>query len=811
MPSASIQLRHPALAGVSALVLTLVALSACLGQAVPSSPAPPPFGLEAQAYAEILEKRNLRVVLELPDDAFDNPGSSGPLAWFAMAAWLEKRSTPDLDATSRILDLYFRAEAEAKGFVHEESSKRRSAILFTIARAFSKDGPGRSAAWEAALASLPGEAAGIDAELRRLEALSALGKWDAVITFLPSFAARGDLGTSIPRSGALLWFEAEARVRRNLGDDARTGAAALGRLLALGKGSWVARGMDLALELAASGGAAPEATVITIAKMRQAVEGRNYAGAYALSRSVLPAILAGRRDRDLVADLAKAWLFSGKSGEGLALMDGLGAALPKARVGGSPEWTAAWYKARMLKTLLRNEEAAALFRELAATAAGETDHDSALWFLLDGELSLVQAHLANQKSWVSREAWGRAVARRKVALIARAAAGWADPRAFNDLAGAMFRQFLGSGDWEAVEAFALSVGAKLVPDLGARSLYLAGRARELGFISRSDSSPLIMLPDTDSQDEAGPARPGDGSLASARYEAVLGMALAPDYYALVASARLGRDLPPFGTARKATAAGAAPELDAAPAASAPPPEKDSIAAALEGIVELGMPELAWSLASTRLDFLDDVRLLSLAEACSVLGQVTWSMRFANNIDSALGGNPRTQELLYPRPWLAELQAALGDAGIPEEIALGLVRSESWFDPRIKSPVGATGLAQLMPATAGELARKLRMKEWSLESPGDNLMLGMRMFRDLYLETGGRALRSAFAYNAGRTRLKRWAAESGGLPDDLFLETLSFEETRQYGRKIVSAAARYGALYYGKGSAESVRAILRPRS
>lgn len=804
MPKVPFQLRRSTLAGASALVLGLVALSACLGQAIPSTPAPaaPPFGLDAQAYAEILEKRDAKAVLGLPEAVFENPGPKGPLAWFATAAWLEKRSAPDLDATSRILDLYSRAEAASKGFVHDESSRRRTAMLFTIARASPKDGPGRSAAWETALASLPQEAAGIDAELRRLEALSALGNWDAIIRLLPSFAARGDLGTSIPRSGALLWFEAEARLRRNLGDDGKIGAAALGRLLALGKGPWVARGIDLAGELATGGRAAPDATVITIAKMRQAVESRIYAEAYSLSRRALPAILAGRRDRDLVTDLSKAYLFSGKSGEGLALMDELGAVSPAARVGASPEWTAAWYKARMLKTLLRNEEANALFGELAATASGEADRDSALWYLLDGELSLVETRLAAEKAWTSRSDRDHAVARRKVALIAKAARGWTDPKAFSDLAGTAFRQFLGSGDWEAVEAFALSVATRLAPDLGARSLYLAGRARELGFIGRADSSPLIMLADAAQRDEAGPARPGDGIRAAARFEAVLGMADAPDYYRVTAAARLGRDIPPSGAAQA--------ESGANPAAPTAPPGTDSIAAALEGIVALGMPELAWSLASTRLDFLEDARLLSLAEACSELGQVTWSMRFANSLDSRSGGTRRTQELLYPRPWLSELQAALGDSGIPEEVALGLVRSESWFDPSIKSPVGATGLAQLMPATAVELAHKLKLKVWSIESPGDNLMLGMKMFRDLYLETGGRAMRSAFAYNAGRTRLKRWVAESGWLPDDLFLETLPFDETRQYGRKIVSASARYGALYYGKGSAESVRAILRPR-
>jgi soluble lytic murein transglycosylase len=54
----------------------------------------------------------------------------------------------------------------------------------------------------------------------------------------------------------------------------------------------------------------------------------------------------------------------------------------------------------------------------------------------------------------------------------------------------------------------------------------------------------------------------------------------------------------------------------------------------------------------------------------------------------------------------------------------------------------------------------------------------------------------FAYNAGRGRLRRWLADGEGLPDDLLLESLSIEETRQYGRNILQAAVMYGELYNG---------------
>jgi soluble lytic murein transglycosylase len=53
-----------------------------------------------------------------------------------------------------------------------------------------------------------------------------------------------------------------------------------------------------------------------------------------------------------------------------------------------------------------------------------------------------------------------------------------------------------------------------------------------------------------------------------------------------------------------------------------------------------------------------------------------------------------------------------------------------------------------------------------------------------------------AYNGGMGRLRRWRNAEAKLPGDLFLETIEYNETREYGRKVLAAAAAYGYLYYG---------------
>jgi len=175
------------------------------------------------------------------------------------------------------------------------------------------------------------------------------------------------------------------------------------------------------------------------------------------------------------------------------------------------------------------------------------------------------------------------------------------------------------------------------------------------------------------------------------------------------------------------------------------------------------------------------------------------------------------ELLYPRPYLSEVRSLRSRINLPEPIVLGLLRSESYFQADVVSAAGAVGLAQLMPSTAAEIARTLGIASYDLTKPRDNLRFGIAYFSDLLAETG-HPLQAMWAYNAGRSRLKKWNADMKDLPDDLKLEALGIEETRQYGRNILQASVMYGELYYGVPVAtmtgeivDGERAWLRPEA
>lgn len=164
-------------------------------------------------------------------------------------------------------------------------------------------------------------------------------------------------------------------------------------------------------------------------------------------------------------------------------------------------------------------------------------------------------------------------------------------------------------------------------------------------------------------------------------------------------------------------------------------------------------------------------------------------------------------LLYPRPYLQEVTNAAETFGVNEDVLFGLIRTESYFDKTISSRAGATGLAQLMDDTANDIARKLKIKEFDLKDAQTNVNFGAYYLNNLTERLNNSVLMALFAYNAGPTRVRRWQKAANDLPVDLFLETIPFFETRDYGRKVLSAASLYGYLYYDKTVHQVVQEII----
>ncbi len=146
-------------------------------------------------------------------------------------------------------------------------------------------------------------------------------------------------------------------------------------------------------------------------------------------------------------------------------------------------------------------------------------------------------------------------------------------------------------------------------------------------------------------------------------------------------------------------------------------------------------------------------------------------------------------ILYPPAYREEIEAAAVRYDVPPAMLTGLVREESHFRRDAESDVGARGLTQLMPATAEDILRRLRLDGTDLDNPEENLRLGAFYLDYLGEQLDVPVLRVA-AYNAGLGRGRRWSEEFGDLPAVLQIESLPFVETRWYLRRIAVSSAVY---------------------
>ena len=156
------------------------------------------------------------------------------------------------------------------------------------------------------------------------------------------------------------------------------------------------------------------------------------------------------------------------------------------------------------------------------------------------------------------------------------------------------------------------------------------------------------------------------------------------------------------------------------------------------------------------------------------------------------------KMCFPLFFEEEISSFAEEYELQPYFLYSLVRTESYFNSEVISSAGAIGLTQLMQLTAGDIAKKLKQSEYDLTEAGTNLKFGSFYLAELKRRLSGNSMQAFMAYNAGITRVRRWVA-SQKLPVDLFVETVPFEETREYAKKTLASGVIYGRLYYGKDS------------
>lgn len=127
----------------------------------------------------------------------------------------------------------------------------------------------------------------------------------------------------------------------------------------------------------------------------------------------------------------------------------------------------------------------------------------------------------------------------------------------------------------------------------------------------------------------------------------------------------------------------------------------------------------------------------------------------------------------------------------------LMREESGFRPAIASPAGARGLLQLMPETAARVAAQIGLAGYDddlLVDPATNIRLGTAYLDGLVVRFAGRTSAAVGSYNAGPEAVARWLAQHPGQADDEWIETMPYDETRSYVKRVLRSRHAYRELY-----------------
>lgn len=172
------------------------------------------------------------------------------------------------------------------------------------------------------------------------------------------------------------------------------------------------------------------------------------------------------------------------------------------------------------------------------------------------------------------------------------------------------------------------------------------------------------------------------------------------------------------------------------------------------------------------------------------------------LDRSIAAAERTRNehdfvLRFPAPFQSELASAASDRQLDAAWVYGLIRQESRFVMDARSSVGATGLMQLMPATARWVSRKIGKRDFKheqLHDLGVNLEFGTFYLRAVLDDMDGSPLLASAAYNSGPNRPRTWRSQLGtALDGAAFAEIIPFSETRDYVKKVLANATVYAAL------------------
>ena len=485
----------------------------------------------------------------------------------------------------------------------------------------------------------------------------------------------------------------------------------------------------------------------------------------------------------VLSDVGKAGLYgTNDSAAAAAFFEGLAAKVQESSAAGllgtgaarSVLFYTSFYAARCRVKMggtEQRERAAVLFRQAAEHADTAADVDAALWYYLDTLRMLSSA--------------------RYLRALTDTVSQWKNPAWYADLIRSLRAKLIAAKDWKNLQTLYQVLTQTDLPDHRAAVAYALARS---GALPQDQAARLF-------QDAAGASH---NSL----------------YYRLLSAHRIGGNnlMELLSQPQAGKPKAGKPYVNSSQTGQAQRSLTQSSVQSqavgfsvrdaqsyIDGLLHFGLyghvyPQITAVYPSISAE--DAVRIAEQLQAhgryADAIRVVSFSLK--NQEDAASNAQLR---MLYPRPWQELVAQYAAEYRLPEYLLYALIRSESFFQPQIISAAGAVGLTQLMPSTAADIAKRLKIGDYSLTDPEINIKFGAYYLAEMIRRSDNRIMPACFAYNAGISRVRSWQRQAQGLSDDLFLESLEYEETRDYGRKILSAAAVYGALYYSEAPEDIV--------
>ncbi len=417
--------------------------------------------------------------------------------------------------------------------------------------------------------------------------------------------------------------------------------------------------------------------------------------------------------------------------------------------------------------------------EAAMKCAGQANQkDNALWYLLNTSINYsVDSIIQN---------------------IGNYSKMWSDPYYFDDFFEVLISSLLASGRWDSFKSIYQEIDGHASDEIVAQFAYIYARLVQEGLADGTEDD--VHRAFTRALDAG-----------------------ASVYYRVLAAYNLGMETPVEKSPALVNQNPTPTTKSAAQPGKSPSPQAAKIL--LEGYAYFGFPELIYptwqevyqqGLPTDTYFYLADF-LQKLAEDDGSNDYYTQSLRIASrgqkNADRPL--IIEELKLVYPKDYSQYVEKYSEKYGLNPAVVYALIRSESFFDADVSSTAGAIGLTQLMEFTAGDIARKLKMKEYSLTDPENSIQMGTFYLAELIRRCDDNQLLGFFSYNAGITRVRRWLQSSliefgkkSNMPLDLFLETVPYSETREYGRKLVSATTMYEFLENPQNFASIVKELMK---